>query len=449
MCTETRNAFGGCMNSQTHEESSEDSVNPPSFAPSHSHSSSSAKIPPSFTPKRTRQVKPTSSNTLEQKAPSFEPANKKNRSQKNTEPRSVRPVVRVKANQPVQLKQLNQLNQTNYSSEQIESSTEGDSSETVKTPHSHRLLKAFVAIFIVLAIALVGFGTYSWNWVDSRINRTPWLTDAPSTQGKTWLILGSDQREGEEAKEITGFRTDTILVLTRPTNGHSSLISIPRDSLVSLNGDHVKINSVAQSAGNKALTAIIENITGHKINHVAEVRFGGLMNVVNSLGGIDLCYNRTVSDRFSGLNWKAGCHHVDGGTALAFSRMRYADPESDFGRAARQRMVIAAIMKKLLAKETITNFGKIKKVADTGLKSVLLDEKSNPGTLWEMAQAFKEATGPKGISGTVYWTNPDYQVPGVGSSVLLDDAKNLELFDQLASGTHKPGKVGTLAELQQ
>ena len=128
--------------------------------------------------------------------------------------------------------------------------------------------------------------------------------------------------------------------------------------------------------------------------------------------------------------------------------MRYADPESDFGRAARQRMVIAAIMKKALDYNTLLNFGKVKKLAETGLASVIFDEKTNPGTLWEMAQAFKEATGPSGISGTIYWTNPDYQVPGVGSSVLLDDAKNLDLFNQLASGTHKPVLVGTLAEQQ-
>ena len=199
-------------------------------------------------------------------------------------------------------------------------------------------------IIAIIAISCVGLGAYSWNWVDSHINRTTWLTNTPSTQGTSWLILGSDQREGEEAKEITGFRTDTILVLTKPSNGNSSLISIPRDSLVSVNGEKVKINSVVQFAGNKALTSIVENITGHRIDHVAEVRFGGLTNVVDAIDGIDLCYNRTVNDRFSGLNWTAGCHHADGKTALAFSRMRYADPESDFGRAARQRMVIAAIM---------------------------------------------------------------------------------------------------------
>ncbi|KXA21476.1 cell envelope-like function transcriptional attenuator common domain protein [Gardnerella vaginalis] len=313
---------------------------------------------------------------------------------------------------------------------------------------SHRFLHVFLALLTILVITCMGLGVYSWHWVDSRMNRTSWLTNTPSTQGTAWLILGSDQREGEEAKEITGFRTDTILVLTKPSNGHSSLISIPRDSLISFNGEHMKINSVAQFAGNKALTSVVESITGHRIDHVAEIRFNGLTNVVNALDGIDLCYNRTVSDRFSGLHWTSGCHHVDGATALAFSRMRYADPQSDFGRAARQRMVIAAIMKKALARDTITNLGKIKKLAKAGLSSVLLDEKSNPGTLWEMAQAFREATGSQGVSGTIYWTNPDYQVPGVGSSVLLDDAKNLDLFNQLAAGTHKPGAVGTLAELQ-
>ena len=75
-----------------------------------------------------------------------------------------------------------------------------------------------------------------------------------------------------------------------------------------------------------------------------------------------------------------------------------------------------------------------------------LDEKTNPYTLLTMALAFKSATGSNGISGSVYWSDPDYYVDGVGSSVLLDDAKNTELFNQLADGTYKAGTVGNLAE---
>lgn len=318
-----------------------------------------------------------------------------------------------------------------------------------KKRKKHYILMTISLLMCIALIVAAIVGSNTYHWVESRIQKTHWLTNTNDTPEKTWLILGSDQREGEEAKEITGFRMDSILVLTKPANGHSSLISIPRDSLVSVNNNKMKINTVAQFFGKPALTKVVENITGHHIDHVAEIRFGGLTHVVDSIGGIELCYNRTVKDRFSGLDWKAGCHHANGNTALAFSRMRYEDPESDFGRAKRQRMVISAIIKKATSKDTLTNFGKVKKLTETGLKSFVFDEKSTPMSLADMAFAFKEATGPNGISGTVYWTDPNYFVPGVGSSVLLDDDKNTKLFDSLSSGTHKPGTVGTLAEMEK
>ena len=82
-------------------------------------------------------------------------------------------------------------------------------------------------------------------------------------------------------------------------------------------------------AGKKALVSNVEQITGQKIDHVAQIKFGGLQNVVNALGGIELCYDEDVQDSYSGLNWKAGCHTADGSTALSFSRMRYADARGD------------------------------------------------------------------------------------------------------------------------
>ena len=139
---------------------------------------------------------------------------------------------------------------------------------------------------------------------------------------------------------------------------------------------------------------------------------------------------------------------ADGTTALAFSRMRYADAQGDFGRAARQRQVINAIVKKGASKDTLLNFGKVKKVAEAALGSVTVDEKASTSSLMRMALAFKSASGDQGISGSVYWTDPDYYVDGVGSSVLLDEGKNLELFSELAKGTHRAGTVGTLAEQQ-
>ncbi|WEV65204.1 MULTISPECIES: LCP family protein [unclassified Bifidobacterium] len=315
-------------------------------------------------------------------------------------------------------------------------------------PHKkhHWVLSALLAIVLVIVLAIFG----CWNWANSQLDKSDWLTGKVNTNGTSWLVLGSDERDdsgvGGSADDTPGFRTDTILVLTKPSHGSSSLISIPRDSLVKVDGTNMKINAVAETQSKKTLTGKVEDITGQKIDHVAEIKFNGLTHVVDALGGVKLCYDNTVNDAYSGLNWQAGCHVADGGTALAFSRMRYSDPKGDFGRAERQRQVIGAIMSKASSSDIMKSPTKAQKVAKAALSSIEVDKQTNPLTLLSMAKAFKAATGKSGISGSVYWTDPDYYVDGVGSSVLLDDSKNLELFSQLASGDHKPGTVGTLAE---
>ena len=319
---------------------------------------------------------------------------------------------------------------------------------TARRPRALRITLCAIAV-LVAALILSVFG--AWQWVDSKLNRSDWLTDTPNTPASTWLILGSDERDGSTdyggVDNISGFRTDTILVLIKPKSGPSSLVSIPRDSLMNVDNQYMKINAVALIAGKKALVSNVEQITGQKIDHVAQIKFGGLQNVVNALGGIELCYDEDVQDSYSGLNWKAGCHTADGSTALSFSRMRYADARGDFGRNERQRQVISAIVKKASSSETLTNPSKIVAVSNAAMSALTVDEKTNPYTLLTMALAFKSATGSNGISGSVYWSDPDYYVDGVGSSVLLDDAKNTELFNQLADGTYKAGTVGNLADV--
>lgn len=388
-----------------------------------------ANIPPSFAPNSAKRKTSSSSNVIST-------SNYENASSNNAYA-STQNSIANNANNA-------NISRNNSDSDIYENSTNNSNHKKRKKHYVLITISLLLSILLIVA-AILGFNAY--HFVESNMKKTAWTTNTPDTQEKTWLILGSDQREGAEAKEITGFRMDTILVLTKPVNGHSSLISIPRDSLVSINNRRMKINSVAQIFGKPALTKVVESITGHHIDHVAEIRFEGLTRVVDSMDGVELCYNRTVKDRFSGLDWKAGCNHSNGATALAFARMRHGDPESDFGRAKRQRMVISAIIKKASSKDTLTNFDKVKKLSQAGLNSIIFDENSTPMSLIDMALAFKDATGADGISGTVYWTNPNYIIRGIGSSVLLDDSKNIELFNQLSAGTHAPGSVGTLAEM--
>ena len=136
-----------------------------------------------------------------------------------------------------------------------------------------RVGRIVLSIFLVLILAL-GIGVFSaWNWVDDQLNKQTWLTSKADTAGESWLILGSDEREGNigDAGDVEGFRTDTILVLTKPKTGSSSLISIPRDSLVEIDGSYMKINAVAQLYSRKQLVNEVEDITGQMLACGADI----------------------------------------------------------------------------------------------------------------------------------------------------------------------------------
>ncbi|MEE1296467.1 MAG: LCP family protein [Bifidobacterium sp.] len=326
----------------------------------------------------------------------------------------------------------------------------GATAARTRTRSPHRVRNIILGILLAIVLVLGGTVIGVWNWVDHGLRKEDWIPSGTKSNNATsWLLLGSDERDGTTGSDDTpGDRTDTILVLTKPRTGPSSLISIPRDSLVQVDDAYLKINAVMQNYGREELVRQVEDITGQPIDHVVLITFGGLTKVVDALGGVTLCYDADVNDEKSGLVWKSGCHVADGQTALAFSRMRYSDPKGDFGRAERQQQVIAAIAKKAASASTLLNPGKIRKVGDAALAAIQVDKKTNPKTLLDMFLAFRSASSDKGITGSLYWTDPGYYVDGVGSSVLLDNDKNLKLFSELNDGTHAAGKVGSAAELQ-
>lgn len=432
-------------------------INPPSFIPSAGRRSrASSQTPRTITPSSSSRTPRAAGGNDNGIPPSFSP--NVNRSARrstsaSSQPQSIPPTQARRSSGPsrnASTPASSVIRSATPSRTPVIAMTSGHNSAIAIRGRGHKVRNGVIGAVILLIAALVLAVFGAWGWVDGKLNKADWLTTAADTPASTWLILGSDERDGSTnfggVDDISGYRTDTILVLTKPKSGPSSLISIPRDSLMNVDDQYMKINAVAQLVGKKALVGEIEQLTGQKIDHVAQVKFGGLQKVVDALGGVELCYDQDVQDAYSGLNWTAGCHNADGSTALSFSRMRYADATGDFGRNARQRQVISAIVKKASSKETLTNPKTVTTMAEAGLSALTVDGKTTPLTLVNMALAFKDATGSKGISGSVYWSNPDYYVDGVGSSVLLDDAKNTELFSQLAAGTHAAGTVGTLAE---
>lgn len=335
-------------------------------------------------------------------------------------------------------------NHTNHGGHGVHGTGRNGAALAVKRPRKRHLFIKILSALLALILALC---CWAYFWIDNQLVHYAALDDYPSDSAETWLITGSDVRDGAEGTGAVGStdgnRTDSIMLLIKPKSGPCALISIPRDTYVTVHGTDMKINAAAESYGWPALTGAVEQISGLKVDHTVRIGFNGVENIVDALGGVTLCYDRNVNDPDSGMKWTPGCHAVNGAQALAFSRMRHQDPLGDFGRAARQRQVIQVAAKKMMTPSVLLNFGEATTLISAGLKSIKVDNGTNPFTLIHMALAFKNATGSGGITGMPYISNPNYYPPsGLGFTVLLDKEKTLSMFKAIADGTQPAGKVG-------
>lgn len=224
-----------------------------------------------------------------------------------------------------------------------------------KPPKKKRSFKRIVGI--VLVVMLV-YGAAVATVFATSVTKIDALPDSNvSSSGTNYLLVGSDSRKGLTKKQqkqlhtgsTEGQRTDTIMIMHLPVLGTPTLVSIPRDSWVGIPGyGENKINAAFSYGGPELLITTVEAATGLHIDHYVEIGFAGVANTTDALGGVKLCPARNYQDVNSGLNVKKGCQTMDGQQALAYVRMRYADPRGDLGRVDRQQEYIAAVAKKAM-----------------------------------------------------------------------------------------------------
>ncbi len=306
-----------------------------------------------------------------------------------------------------------------------------------RRPRRKRHLLRNTLVSLLLILLLAGGGV--WWWVESRLIHVDALSGAADTPGTTYLIVGSDSRDGWKQDSTVGERTDTIMLLHQPEEGPVALISIPRDSYVEIPGNgSSKINAAFAWGGAPLLVETVEDLTGLTIDHYVEVGFTGVVEIVDALGGVELCYDSDVSDEKSDLEWEAGCHVADGTTALAFSRMRYSDPLGDIGRTQRQQQVVGAVAEDILSPSTLLNPFKAYRVADAGLDSFRVDDDMHALDLAKAALVFKDALGGDAVTGTPPISSLNYRVGGQ-STVLLDPDAIDQFWQDIADGSYEPG----------
>ena len=300
-------------------------------------------------------------------------------------------------------------------------------------------------VFLVLLVVIAG----GWFWLDTSINRVAALADYPGrpaeAAGTNWLIVGSDSREGlsaEEKAELStgdagGKRTDTILLAHLPDNDTpATLLSLPRDSNVEVPGNGVnKINAAFALGGAPLLVQTVEGATGLRIDHYAEISFGGFANIVDAIGGVEMNIEQEMRDTKTGVTLKAGQQELTGAQALAFVRMRYstATPRSDLDRVANQRKFIGALASEIASPGTLLNpfnlFPLLSEVPD----ALTLDEGDHLHHLAGLGFAMGGISDGGTVTTTVPVTSP--------SATTWDEAKSEQLFEALRTDATVPKDV--------
>jgi len=306
-------------------------------------------------------------------------------------------------------------------------------------------------VLAVWLVFLVTVAVLAYARID-RVDATPDGDRPADGSGTTYLLVGSDSREGltpEQSAEFgtgeaAGKRTDTILLLHLPGggDGKASLISIPRDSYVTIPGNEKnKINAAYAIGGPKLLAQTIEENTGVHIDEYVEIGFGGFAGIVSAVGGVDICLDAAMKDPMANLDLPAGCQTLDGAQSLGFVRTR-AGGRGDLDRVQRQQQFLGLLASEMVSPWTVINPIRYTRVAMSTSDALTVGEDTGPIDLARFALGMREATGPDGQSLTVPVGSTPH-VSGVGSVVLWDEAGAAALFDAIQNGTALPTAMAT------
>jgi LCP family protein required for cell wall assembly len=301
-----------------------------------------------------------------------------------------------------------------------------------------------VAVLVVLLIGVVGFAV----WVDGTLNRATALPaeTAGAGAGTNWLIVGSDSRADlteEERDELAtggdvGQRTDTIMLLHSGSYG-ATLVSLPRDSYVAIPGrrGRDRLNAAYAYGGASLLVQTVEQATGLRIDHYAEIGLGGFVDAVDAVGGVDMCVPEAIKDPKAALNIKAGCQELDGATALGYVRTRAVG--DDFGRVERQRAFLSALVAKATSPATLANPFRSVPLTNAVASTITVDDGDHVWNLAGLALAMRAVTADPDSRTTV----PVGGTPTIGgqSVVQWDKTRAGALFTALQDDEKPTGRA--------
>ncbi|GAB2935418.1 LCP family protein [Streptomyces mayteni] len=315
-----------------------------------------------------------------------------------------------------------------------------------------------LAVLVLAASGTLGWLYYQLNGniqaaeIDDRLG-----DDRPedlSPDAMTMLVAGSDTREGTDGAygETEGMRSDTMMIVHIAANREwATVVSIPRDSWVSIPacdlGDgtesephHGKINEsfaiggMNGDVGGAAACTIrtLEQNTGLRIDNFVSLDFLGFKEMVDALGGVDVCLDEPIQDDKAHVDLPAGCQTLDGEDALGFVRVRYSVGDgSDIGRIERQQEFMRSLAEE--AQSKLTDPTALYGFLDAVTSSLTTDpELAGLRPLYDLAEDLQRVPEEN----LTFITVPNYprelDVPEDTANVVWEYPRASLLFDSLA-----------------
>lgn len=277
------------------------------------------------------------------------------------------------------------------------------------------------------------------------------LEGRPADDGATNILLvGSDDRSGisEERRlqlslglDDFGQQTDTILLVHLSSGGSVDVLTIPRDSQVEIpahadaEGNRVpsetgKINGTYSAGGAPLLVETLEQNTGVRIDHYLEVDFEGFVDIVDALGGVEVCAAEPISDELAGLELPAGRSVVDGETGLAYARARYFDPMADYGRMERQQALLSAMAAKAASTSVALNPWRANSTVNAVLGSLRADPALDSDEVRRIGDLMRRTT-PSQVAFHHMPIQAEEYLDWGGLSLVWDEQQTPALFESL------------------
>ncbi|MFE5409474.1 LCP family protein [Microbacterium sp. NPDC056569] len=275
--------------------------------------------------------------------------------------------------------------------------------------------------------------------------------------GVNILMVGTDSCEGAnaalsgacQAKTTEGERNDvTMLVHISDEPRRVTVVSFPRDMLVPIpscpredgTGSYSAMSSQMLNAsyeyGGLACTVLtIESLIEDEIDFAAAIRWTGVINMSDAIGGVDVCVAGDISDPHTGLELTAGNHTLQGVQALQFLRIRHGIGDgSDLGRISNQQQFMSSMVRKLQSDSVLANPATLLNLATTAISQVqqgqlvLSSGLTNPTLMVQIAMAVKDVP----YEDIVFVQYPTRYAAGDGASRVMPvkDAAKV-LFDAL------------------